>query len=152
MARRARAGGLASPPVTPLDSLDRDALVRGVVVGGAVAVPLGVVASVAADRDDPPGWTGWAVVVVLLGLSFGAALAAWSQQRGTPLTHGIVVALGVFVAVQAVGVLRRLVSGEGIAWSQVFSSAVLATLAGLLGGLVGGRTARRAPPPTSRSS
>jgi len=129
------------------DLLDRDAVVRGLIVAGVVAVPAGIVAAVADDGDDAPGWVVWLAVLVLLGLAFGASLAAWSQTKGTPLLHGIVVALSLFVAVQAVGVVRRLVAGEGVGWSRVVSSGVLAALAGLLGGLLGGRTAGKAPPP-----
>jgi putative membrane protein (TIGR04086 family) len=128
-------------------ALDGAAVVRGALVAGVVAVPCGIAATILADRDDPPGWTGWLVLAVLLGLVFGSALAAWSQQRGTPLVHGIVVALGLFVLVQVVGVLRRLFGGDPVSWSRIFSSAVLSVVAGMLGGLLGGWTARRSPPP-----
>ena len=130
-----------------VDSLDRDAVVRGALVAGVVAVPVGALATILADRDDPPDWLGWLVLVVLIGLAFGAALAAWSQQRGTPLAHGLVVAVGVFAVIQVFGVVRRTIGGDPVSWARIASSALLAAMAGLLGGLLGGRTARTAPPP-----
>jgi hypothetical protein len=75
-------------------------------------------------------------------------VAASRQDRGFPLTHGVVTAVGVFVAVQAVGILIRLLRSDSISWSRVTSSLLLSLMAGLVGGLVGSvllaqRAARR---------
>ena len=74
---------------------------------------------------------------MLAGLVLGAGVAAWRQDRGLPLTHGVVTAVGVFVVVQAIGVVIRLLSGDGISWSRVASSLLLSLMAGMVGGLLG---------------
>ena len=94
------------------DRLDPRALREGALVAAVVAVPAGVVGRVLSDRPDQPDWLWVLVVVVLAGLVAGAAVAASRQDRGFPLTHGVVTAVGVFVAVQTVGILIRLVAGR----------------------------------------
>jgi H+/Cl- antiporter ClcA len=130
------------------ERLDPRALREGALVAAAVAVPAGVVGRVLSDRPDQPDWLWVLVVVVLAGLVAGAAVAASHQDRGFPLTHGVVTAVGVFVAVQTVGILIRLVRDDSISWSRVTSSLLLSLMAGLVGGLVGSallsqRAARR---------
>jgi len=130
------------------DRLDPRALREGGLVAAVVAVPAGVVGRVLSDRPDQPDWLWVLVVVVLAGLVAGAAVAASRQDRGFPLTHGVVTAVGVFVAVQTVGILIRLLRGDSISWSRVTSSLLLSLMAGVAGGLLGSaflsqRTARR---------
>jgi hypothetical protein len=131
-----------------IDRLDPRALREGAVVAAVVAVPAGVVGRVLSDRPNQPDWLWLLVVLVLAGLVAGAAVAASRQDRGFPLTHGVVTAVGVFVAVQAVGILIRLLRGDSISWSRVTSSLLLSFMAGLVGGLLGSvllaqRAARR---------
>jgi hypothetical protein len=119
--------------------LDRGALARGVAVAAVIAVPAALVGLWASDRDNL-GWLGGlAVVVVLAGLAAGAAVAAHRQHHGAPLTHGVLTAATLFVAIQLVGVIRRAVAGDDISWRRIVSGAVLALVAGAIGGLVGGR-------------
>ena len=130
------------------DRLDPRALREGALVAAVVAVPAGVVGRVLSDRPDQPDWLWVLVVVVLAGLMAGAAVAASRQDRGFPLTHGVVTAVGVFVAVQTVGILIRLLRGDSISWSRVTSSLLLSLMAGMAGGLLGSallsqRAARR---------
>ena len=130
------------------DRLDPKALREGALVAAVVAVPAGVVGRVLSDRPDQPDWLWVLVVVVLAGLVAGAAVAASRQDRGFPLTHGVVTAVGVFVAVQTVGILIRLLRGDPISWSRVTSSLLLSLMAGVAGGLLGSaflsqRAARR---------
>jgi hypothetical protein len=130
------------------DRLDPKALREGALVAAVVAVPAGVVGRVLSDRPDQPDWLWLLVVVVLAGLVAGAAVAASRQDRGFPLTHGVVTAVGVFVAVQTVGILIRLLRGDSISWSRVTSSLLLSLMAGMAGGLLGSaflsqRAARR---------
>ena len=130
------------------DRLDPRALREGALVAAVVAVPAGVVGRVLSDRPDQPDWLWVLVVVVLAGLVAGAAVAASRQDRGFPLTHGVVTAVGVFVAVQTVGILIRLLRGDSISWSRVTSSLLLSLMAGMVGGLLGSallsqRAARR---------
>lgn len=122
-----------------LAGLDPGAVRAGALTAAAVAVPAGVIAQVLDDGDD----AGWLVTVlgliVLAGLVLGACIAARRQHEGTPLTHGIVTAVGVFVVVQAVGVLRRTLSGDDVTWSRLVSNLLLSLLAGVVGGMIGSR-------------
>ena len=120
-----------------IDRLDLRALYEGGVIAAVIAVPAGGVGRILADRSDQPGWVLILVVLVLAGLVLGAGVAAWRQDRGLPLAHGIVTAVGVFVIVQAVGVVVRLSRGDGVSWSRVASSLLLSLMAGTVGGLLG---------------
>src|SRR5438046_144142 len=119
--------------------LDRPALLRGIAVAALIAVPAALVGLWASDRDDL-GWLGAvAVFVVLLGLVIGASMAAHQQEVGAPLVHGILTAAVLFVVIQLVGIVRRAITGDDIVWARILSSAVLALVAGAIGGVIGGR-------------
>jgi putative membrane protein (TIGR04086 family) len=121
-----------------LTDIDRAALGRGVAVAAAIAVPVTVVANLAVDDNDRhSGWIALLSLAVLVGLAAGAAVAARRQQNGTPLTHGILCALVVFVAVNTFGIVRRPIAGDDIRWGRIASTAVLAVVAGTVGGAVG---------------
>ena len=131
-----------------IERLDPRALCQGALVAVVIAVPAGVVGRVLSDRPNQPDWLWVLVVIVLAGLVAGAAVAASRQDRGFPLTHGVVTAVGVFVVVQVVGILIRLLRSDSISWSRVTSSLLLSLMAGMVGGLVGSallsqRAARR---------
>jgi putative membrane protein (TIGR04086 family) len=112
--------------------LDRDALRRGVVVAAAV------VANFAVDQNEQhSGWVALFSLAVLVGLTAGAEVAARLQQKGTPLTHGMLCALIVFVVVNVFGVARRSLAGDDIRWGRIASTAVLAVVAGAVGGMIG---------------
>jgi putative membrane protein (TIGR04086 family) len=121
-----------------LIDLDRRALGRGVAVAAAIAVPVAIVANLVVDDNKThSGWIALMSLAVLVGLGVGAAVAAREQQNGTPLTHGIVCALAVFVAVNAFGIVRRSIAGDDIRWGRIASTAVLAVVAGTVGGMIG---------------
>jgi putative membrane protein (TIGR04086 family) len=118
--------------------LDRRALGNGIAVAAAIAVPVAVVAAFTLDDSERhSAWVALLSVAVLIGLVVGAAVAARQQRNGTPLTHGIVSALAVFVAVNGFGVVRRAVAGDDIRWARIASTAVLAVVAGAVGGMIG---------------
>jgi putative membrane protein (TIGR04086 family) len=118
--------------------LDRAALGRGVAVAAGISVPVTIVANLAVDESEQhSGWITLLSLAVLVGLMVGGAVAARRQQSGTPLTHGIVSALIVFVAVNAFGIVRRSIAGDDIRWGRIASTAVLAVVAGTVGGLFG---------------
>jgi hypothetical protein len=129
------------------DQLDARALYEGGLVAAALAVPAGVLGRVLSDRRDDLGWLWVLVLIVLAGLVLGAGVAAWRQERGLPLTHGVITAVGVFVVVQAVGVLVQLVAGDSISWNRIASSLLLSLMAGMLGGLLGSLVLSRVGPP-----
>jgi putative membrane protein (TIGR04086 family) len=119
--------------------LDWPALLRGIAIAAIVAVPAALVGLWASDNDSL-GWLGAiAVVVVLIGLGLGAAIAAHRQEVGSPITHGMLAALLLFLVVQGIGVVRRSLAGDDIDWSRILSAAVLALIVGAVGGLIGGR-------------
>ena len=118
-------------------SLDRAALRDGVSVAALGAVPFGIVAQFLGG-DDASGSTRALLVLAVVGaLVLGAGVAAWRQTQGRPLTHALVTALATFAAIQAVGIVRRLVVGEPVHWSRIASGAVVSLAAGLAGGLLG---------------
>ena len=123
--------------------VDLDAVRDGALVAALIAVPAGVLAQVLDDEDATSnGWVSILALVVLLGLVIGAAVAAARQRTGTPLTHGILTAVGVFVVVQVIGILRRTLADDGITWSRIASSFLLSLMAGVVGGLIGSRANR----------
>lgn len=126
------------PLRTLTDVVDLHALRAGALVAAAIAVPAGIIAQVFADDDGgTSGWISLFALAVLVGLAAGAAVAARLQRTGTALTHGILTAVGVFVVVQAAGLVRRSIAGDDITWSRIASSFLLSLMAGTVGGLVG---------------
>lgn len=117
---------------------DSAAIRAGAAVSLVLAVPFAVGARIAADGDN----TGLAV-----GLSIGAALgflvgggcAAWAQQVGFPLSHGLVTAGGTYLAAQSVFIAIRLIRGDDVRWFGTLFTLTVVLLAGLIGGLVGQR-------------
>lgn len=122
---------------------DTGALRDGIGVAALGAVPFGVVGRLVLDEDANSGLLGFFALLVLGALVLGGAIAGWRQRVGRPLSHGIVTALATFAAVQAIGVVRRLVAGDDIRWGRIASSALLSLIAGTIGGLVGGFVQRR---------
>ncbi|MFV0309631.1 MAG: hypothetical protein ACK5OX_18025 [Desertimonas sp.] len=116
---------------------DRDAIVAGVSVAAMIAVPAAVVGRIGVDRD----WDTIGILVINLvmlgGLFLGAGVAAWRQVVGTPLSHGLVVAIGSYAGIQAVFVAIRLLRGAEVRWGGIVGNVFLALGAGLLGGLAG---------------
>ncbi len=119
-----------------MSRIDVRAVAAGAALAAAIAVPAALIGRTVDDNGE--GGSFVAPLVILLGLAAGAAVAAGLQRRGTPLTHGILAAVAVFVAVQGIGIARRLVAGDEIGWARIFSSAVLSVVAGTAGGLIGG--------------
>lgn len=127
--------------------LDARAVARGAAVALAVAVPVQVLAAAVTDDDSRSGWTPLLVLLIVGGLVAGAAVAARCQDRGTPLTHGIVTALGAYVSVQLVLALAKLLRDEDIRWGRIVTSLTLSLVAGIAGGMIGAAARRRATTP-----
>jgi hypothetical protein len=127
--------------------VDRAAVVKGMVVAGAIAVPFALLGLAASDEDSL-GWAGWlSVVGILLGLVIGAFLASRDQRVGAPLTNGIVAAVAVYVIVQGIGIVKRAVAGDDLNWAKYASSLLLSIVAGTVGALLASMASasRRAP-------
>lgn len=127
---------------------DADALKAGAGVCLLLAVPLTLVA--AFIDSDSSGVNASFFFGAMVGFVIGAGCAAWIQRTGTPVSHGIVTAIGAYLAAQAVFVVIRLVRGDSINWFGVFFTLSLVTLAGLVGGLLGSRLQSQGFVPSSR--
>lgn len=134
----------------PASSLDRDALRQGFAIAGGIAVPLAIVAGLVAGSDDQrSGLRSLFSLIVLVALFAGAFIAARRQQMGTPLTHGMIVAVAVAVTVSIIRTLRRALDGNGPG-AGIITNVLFGLLCGLFGGLAGSRRNRKdAVGPTS---
>ena len=117
---------------------DVPALKAGAMVSLVFAVPFSIASRWAADRDDSALAT-LLVIGAVLGFVLGAGCAAWVQGVGLPLTHGLVTAVGTYLAAQAVFVAIRLVSGSEVRWFALLFNLSVTVGAGLVGGVLGER-------------
>jgi hypothetical protein len=129
---------------------DATAVRAGIGVCLILAVPLTLVAAFV-DSDDS-GLNAVFFFGAMFGFVLGAGCAAWIQQRGTPLSHGLVTAMIAYLGAQAVFVTIRLVTGDGVNWFGVFFTLSLVMLAGLFGGLLGSLLQARGLTPSTRRS
>jgi putative membrane protein (TIGR04086 family) len=122
---------------------DVAALRSGVSVTAVFAAPFLIAARIVADNDDDSSLPVLLILVSLLGFVVGAGVAAWLQKMRTPLTHGIVTAVGTYVVVQAVFVTVKLVRGSEVRWVAIFFNLTVTLLAGAMGGLLGATLQKR---------
>ncbi|MEO6124582.1 MAG: TIGR04086 family membrane protein [Ilumatobacteraceae bacterium] len=114
---------------------DVAALRAGASVALVFAAPFLIAARVIDDPDSALNLP--LVLAAILGFVLGAGVAAWRQQRGTPLSHGIVTAGGTFVVVQGVFVIVNLIRGADVHWLNIFFNLTSAVFAGMIGGMLG---------------
>lgn len=131
---------------------DREALTAGASVTAVFAAPFAVLGRIAVDTD----WSDTIVVICNLGmiggLVIGAGIAAWRQRRGTPLSHGIVVAVATYAMIQVLLVLVRWLRGEDTDVLAALFNTAFALGAGLVGGLLGQVLLNRGVVPPDRPS
>ena len=124
--------------------------------GGSVAlvfaVPLSVAARILAGDDTPQGTKATLVVLLSLGAAvgflLGSGVAAWHQQRGTPLSHGITTAAVTYIVPQAVLIVIKLARGGEVRWTGVIFNLTLVISMGVLGGLLGSSMRKRGARPS----
>src|SRR3954451_9471271 len=116
---------------------DWDAIRAGAGVALVSAGPFSLPAGWGADRDDPGSLPVWLSLGAVFGFVLGAGCAAWVQRTRTPLTHGIVTAVGTYVVAQAVFASIRLIRGEDVRWFALMFNLSVVLGAGLVGGLLG---------------
>lgn len=133
---------------------DLAAMRAGASVALVFAVPLSVAARILAGDETPEG--GKATLVVLLSLGaavgflLGSGVAAWHQQRGTPLSHGIATAAVTYVVPQAILVVVKIARGGDVRWTgMIFNLTVMVSM-GLLGGMLGSSMRKRGARPTGQ--
>ncbi len=123
------------------DRWDVGALKAGATVALTFAAPFLVAARLIADSNDgteqDSGLVLPLVVLAIFGFVLGAGVAAWRQQKRTPLSHGIVTSGGTFVGVQGVLVVINLIRGADVRWFNIVFNLSVAVFAGLMGGLLG---------------
>lgn len=127
---------------------DLDAVRAGIGVCLFLAIPLTLIAALVDSGDT--GLNALFFFGAMFGFVLGAGCAAWLQQRGTPLTHGIVTAMVAYVGAQTIFVAIRLIRGNSVNWFGVFFTLSLVMLAGLFGGLLGSLLQARGVVPSSR--
>ena len=122
---------------------DWDAIRAGAMVALVFAVPFSIAGRWAADSRDDSTLAVWLTFGAVLGFVLGAGCAAWVQRVGTPLSHGLVTAIGTYLAAQAVFVVIRLVRGLDVRWFAIAFNLTIVLAAGLVGGLLGQRLRSR---------
>jgi hypothetical protein len=120
--------------------------------GGSVAlvfaVPLSIAARIVADNaDDGSGVATLLALGALVGFFIGAGVAAWYQQRGAPLSHGVVTATGTFVVAQAVLLVVKLVRGGDVNWLGIMFNLTMTAVVGVLGGVAANAMIRQGARP-----
>ncbi len=135
--------------MTPAETArwDGQAIREGASVAVLFAVPFTIIARLAFDDSDKSGWASVLGLASFLGFVLGAGVAAWRQQRGAPLSHGVITATGVFVVVQIIFAVIRVAGGNSLHVGKIIVSLSLTALAGLLGGLLGGFLQREGTAP-----
>jgi hypothetical protein len=132
------------------DRWDVAALRAGAGVCLLLAIPLTLIAAFV--DSDSAGVNALFFFGAMVGFVLGAGCAAWIQRAGTPISHGLVTAIGAYVAAQAVFVTIRLLGGNDVNWFGVFFTLSLVVFAGLIGGLLGSRLQAQGFVPSSRRS
>lgn len=114
--------------------VDWVAVRHGALVSIAICMPIALLSQVLVDQsdDDQPPLVYVLYAAVLLGFVAGGWVAG-RRAAATPYTSGAVAALCGFVAIQAVGVVARLIDGDTIRVVLIVTNGLLAYGAGLLG-------------------
>jgi len=129
------------------ERFDLRAVWNGASTAAMIAVPVQVIARLVVDENDRSGWSVVLTLLILFGLVLGSGVAAWHQRRNTPLSHGVVTASGVFIVVQVIFSVMKLIQGDSIAWGRIVVSLGLSLVAGICGGMLGSSLLRRGVEP-----
>lgn len=129
-----------------LDRLDWAAVRTGALVAVALCLPVALVAQLIVDdnADSQPPIVYVLYIAVLIGFATGGFAAA-KRTTESPYSSGAVAALAAFVAIQAVGIVARLIDGDPIRFVLIVTNALLAYGCGLLGAAVDVRQRPRQP-------
>lgn len=108
-----------------------------------IALPVQIIARIVVDEDERSGWSSLLTLVIVAALVLGAGVAAWHQRCNTPLSHGVITSSGVFITLQVVFSIIKVLQGDPIAWGRIVVSLGLSLVAGVSGGLLGSMLLRR---------
>ncbi len=120
---------------------DLTALKAGALLALVIAVPAWIGAGWSSSRESF-ALNAVFTLLALVGFVLGAACSAWIQQRSYPLAHGVVTAVGTYVVVQVIVSTYRVIMGTGVNMFSLLLFTTVAAIAGLIGGLLGGRMRR----------
>lgn len=129
--------------LTAPDHWDAMAIRSGAMVALLFAVPFSLAARWAIDSRDDGALAVWFNVGAVAGFVLGAGCAAWVQRTGTPLSHGIVTAVGTYLVAQALFIVVRLLRGLDVSWAALVFNLTITMGAGLVGGILGQRLRSR---------
>jgi len=132
-----------------VSTLDWNALRAGGSVALVFAIPFSIAARVVAEGDSSSGTAALLSLAAVLGFVLGAGVAAWTQQLQLPLKHGIICAVGTYVAAQTVFIIIRAIRGNEVRWLAAIFNLTAVAVAGLIGGALGGMMHRRGVFPAS---
>ncbi len=127
---------------------DVAAVRAGIGVCLILAVPLTLVAAFV--DSDSSGLNALFFFGAMFGFVLGGGCAAWVQDRGTPMSHGVATTVIAYLSAQSVFILIRLVRGETVNWFGVFFTLSLVILAGVVGGILGSQLQARGFVPSSQ--
>jgi uncharacterized membrane protein YfcA len=136
---------------TALMRWDWDAIRAGALVALVFAVPFSIAGRWAADNRDDSTLLIWLNLGAVIGFVLGAGCAAWVQRVELPLSHGLVTAVGTYLAAQAVFVAVRLIRGLDVRWFAIVFNLTVVVGAGLVGGLLGQRLRNRGVVPRGQA-
>lgn len=144
MSQLGRPEGLQVVQVSPAQ-----AMWRGAVTAGVVVFPVGILNQFLIDTERVSA-TSPVVFLLWVLIMLGAAAGGWAtirMSRDAALAYAAGAAAIAYVAVQAIGVIRRLITGGDISWLAYPMLCMLLAICGALGG----QFARRwqAPPSSS---
>ena len=125
---------------------DTQAIKSGATVALVFAVPFSITARVFSD-------SGIAVILSLcaaIGFLLGAAVAAWHQQRRTPLSHAIVTAALSYIIPQTIFIIVKLARGGEVRWLGVFFNLTVTLTVGVIGGFIGSAMQKTGATPKGR--
>jgi hypothetical protein len=132
-----------------VNNLDWNALRAGGSVALVFAIPFSIAARIVADRGNSAGAASLLSLAALVGFVLGAGVAAWAQQLHLPLKHGLICAVGTYVAAQAVFIIIRVIRGNDVRWLAAIFNLTAVAVAGLIGGGLGSLLRRRGFVPSS---
>lgn len=121
------------------------AVAAGAGVALAICVPAAILAQVLDEAGSVEDDSSWLLVlfgVILFGMATGGYVAA-NLRLDAPLTNSAVAAVAAYLLVQTVGAVRLLAAGDDVTWAAIPFFALLSATAGMVGGLVADRRARR---------
>lgn len=126
-----------------MSALDRSALQQGAFVSLVFAVPFAIASSLVASAEGNSPWAAVLWLGALAGFTLGAGVAAWVQQRGFPLLHGLLCAGGTYLVTQSLASVIRVLRDKPVSWLAIFFTFSIVLFAGVIGGLLGGQLRRR---------